>query len=83
MAAAGKDRVESKGTVDSSKEAAYAKDIIMCSYKLCRVEFRYWGLQGKIERFIHDVGQYRYISLIFLNLLYYRNINYIVINTFS
>ncbi|XP_070572390.1 membrane-associated phosphatidylinositol transfer protein 2-like isoform X2 [Ptychodera flava] len=29
---------------------------IMCSYKLCRVEFRYWGMQNKIERFIHDVA---------------------------
>jgi predicted GTPase len=29
---------------------------LMCAYKLCRVEFRYWGMQGKIERFIHDVG---------------------------
>ena len=23
---------------------------IMCAYKLCRVEFRYWGMQSKIER---------------------------------
>lgn len=29
---------------------------IMCAYKLCKVEFRYWGMQTKIERFIHDVG---------------------------
>jgi len=29
---------------------------LMCAYKLCRVEFRYWGMQGKIERFIHDIG---------------------------
>nr|CFW94244.1 Eka-PI transferase 1 protein [Euperipatoides kanangrensis] len=29
---------------------------IMCAYKLCRVEFRYWGTQNKIERFIHDTG---------------------------
>ncbi|PAA54687.1 hypothetical protein BOX15_Mlig014849g1 [Macrostomum lignano] len=29
---------------------------VMCSYKLCRVEFRYWGMQTKIERFIHDVA---------------------------
>ncbi|PAA86408.1 hypothetical protein BOX15_Mlig010626g1 [Macrostomum lignano] len=32
------------------------KSAIMCSYKLCRVEFRYWGMQTKIERFIHDVA---------------------------
>ena len=30
---------------------------IMCAYKLCKVEFRYWGMQSKIERFIHDVGE--------------------------
>ncbi|GLV44995.1 retinal degeneration B [Carabus blaptoides fortunei] len=29
---------------------------IMCAYKLCRVEFRYWGMQTKIEKFIHDVA---------------------------
>ena len=46
---------------------------IMCAYKLCKVEFRYWGMQvlyctvlyctvlywgmqGKIERFIHDMA---------------------------
>ncbi|XP_077015804.1 membrane-associated phosphatidylinositol transfer protein 2 isoform X5 [Tamandua tetradactyla] len=36
----------------------YKKDIfpIMCAYKLCKVEFRYWGMQSKIERFIHDTG---------------------------
>ncbi|KAM4616578.1 membrane-associated phosphatidylinositol transfer protein 2-like isoform 4-T4 [Polymixia lowei] len=32
------------------------KTLIMCAYKLCKVEFRYWGMQSKIERFIHDVG---------------------------
>ncbi|XP_064416989.1 membrane-associated phosphatidylinositol transfer protein 1 [Latimeria chalumnae] len=31
-------------------------DSIMCAYKLCKVEFRYWGMQSKIEQFIHDVG---------------------------
>ncbi|NXT83430.1 PITM1 protein, partial [Zapornia atra] len=29
---------------------------LMCAYKLCKVEFRYWGMQSKIEQFIHDVG---------------------------
>ncbi|XP_070780306.1 membrane-associated phosphatidylinositol transfer protein 2-like isoform X4 [Enoplosus armatus] len=29
---------------------------VMCAYKLCKVEFRYWGMQSKIERFIHDMG---------------------------
>ena len=28
----------------------------MCAYKLCKVEFRYWGMQSKIERFIHDMA---------------------------
>ncbi|XP_028400349.1 protein retinal degeneration B-like isoform X2 [Dendronephthya gigantea] len=27
---------------------------IMCAYKKITVEFRYWGMQGKIEQFIHD-----------------------------
>ena len=31
---------------------------IMCAYKLCRVEFKYWGMQAKIERFIHDIGEF-------------------------
>lgn len=31
---------------------------IMCAYKLCKVEFRYWGMQSKIERFIHDTGEH-------------------------
>lgn len=30
---------------------------IMCAYKLCKVEFRYWGMQTKIEKFIHEVGK--------------------------
>ena len=30
---------------------------IMTAYKLCRVEFKYWGMQNKIERFIHDIGK--------------------------
>ena len=30
---------------------------VMCAYKLCRVEFRYWGMQTRIERFIHDIGK--------------------------
>ncbi|XP_067933017.1 protein retinal degeneration B-like [Watersipora subatra] len=29
---------------------------IMCAYKLCYVEFKYWGMQTKIERFIHDTA---------------------------
>jgi hypothetical protein len=28
----------------------------MCAYKLCSVEFKYWGMQTKVERFIHDTA---------------------------
>lgn len=28
----------------------------MCAYKLCRVEFRYWGMQSKCERFIYEIA---------------------------
>jgi hypothetical protein len=27
---------------------------VMCAYKICRVEFRYWGLQTRVERWIHE-----------------------------
>lgn len=30
---------------------------IMCAYKLCRVEFQYWGMQSKIEQYIQDLGK--------------------------
>ncbi|VDL90172.1 unnamed protein product [Schistocephalus solidus] len=36
---------------------------IMCSYKLCRVNFAYWGMQSKIESFIHDIGVFRHFGL--------------------
>jgi hypothetical protein len=32
------------------------KESIMCAYKLCRAEFRYWGMQSRCERFIHEIG---------------------------
>uniref|UniRef100_A0A8C8SNH1 Phosphatidylinositol transfer protein membrane associated 1 n=1 Tax=Pelusios castaneus TaxID=367368 RepID=A0A8C8SNH1_9SAUR len=41
---------------DDWLEAAMASGPLMCAYKLCKVEFRYWGMQSKIEQFIHDVG---------------------------
>ncbi|NWT20392.1 PITM1 protein, partial [Vireo altiloquus] len=41
---------------DDWLEAAAASGPLMCAYKLCKVEFRYWGMQSKIEQFIHDVG---------------------------
>lgn len=28
----------------------------MCAYKLCRAEFRYWGMQSRCERFIHEIA---------------------------
>ncbi|KFD50834.1 hypothetical protein M513_08272 [Trichuris suis] len=27
---------------------------IMCAYKLCKVQFNYWGMQSKVEKFVHD-----------------------------
>lgn len=33
------------------------KHPIMCAYKLCRVEFKYWGMQNKIEKYIHETGK--------------------------
>ena len=27
---------------------------IMCAYKLFKVEFRYWGFQGRVENMVHD-----------------------------
>uniref|UniRef100_A0A2K6N6G1 Phosphatidylinositol transfer protein membrane associated 2 n=1 Tax=Rhinopithecus bieti TaxID=61621 RepID=A0A2K6N6G1_RHIBE len=43
-----------------SPHLEYKKQVfpIMCAYKLCKVEFRYWGMQSKIERFIHDTGEH-------------------------
>lgn len=42
---------------DDWLEGAVAAGPLMCAYKLCKVEFRYWGMQSKIEQFIHDVGE--------------------------
>ncbi|KAK0416265.1 hypothetical protein QR680_012388 [Steinernema hermaphroditum] len=40
---------------DNWVETALAqKRPVMCAYKLCRVEFRYWGMQSRAERWIHD-----------------------------
>lgn len=30
----------------------------MCAYKLCTVEFKWLGLQGKVEKFIQNVKPY-------------------------
>uniref|UniRef100_A0A0K0F6Q5 DDHD domain-containing protein n=1 Tax=Strongyloides venezuelensis TaxID=75913 RepID=A0A0K0F6Q5_STRVS len=29
---------------------------IMCAYKLCKVEFKYWGMQTRVEKWIHDLA---------------------------
>lgn len=39
------------------EECVRDKTTIMCAYKLCRVEFKYWGMQTKIEKYIHDHGE--------------------------
>jgi len=38
------------------KDWARSAQPIMTSYKYCSVEFRYWGLQSRIENFIHKAG---------------------------
>ncbi|XP_061189651.1 protein retinal degeneration B-like isoform X2 [Saccostrea echinata] len=53
-----------RGPLTDNWRAEYAREAklpgnnkcIMTAYKLCRVEFKYWGMQNKIERFIHDIG---------------------------
>ncbi|XP_051017419.1 membrane-associated phosphatidylinositol transfer protein 2 isoform X7 [Acomys russatus] len=47
-----------RGPLSENWIKEYKKQLlpIMCAYKLCKVEFRYWGMQSKIERFIHDTG---------------------------
>lgn len=32
------------------------QDPIMCSYKLVTVKFEVWGLQTRVEQFVHKVG---------------------------
>ncbi|KAL3308321.1 Membrane-associated phosphatidylinositol transfer protein 2 [Cichlidogyrus casuarinus] len=39
---------------------------IMCAYKLCKVEFAYWGIQSKCEQFIHDIGAFPHLIILFL-----------------
>ncbi|XP_047416214.1 membrane-associated phosphatidylinositol transfer protein 2 isoform X5 [Sciurus carolinensis] len=47
-----------RGPLSDNWIEEYKKQLlpVMCAYKLCKVEFRYWGMQSKIERFIHDTG---------------------------
>jgi hypothetical protein len=30
----------------------------MCAYKLVTVKFKWWGLQNKVENFIHKVSEH-------------------------
>lgn len=36
-----------------------SQDPIMCSYKLVTVKFEVWGLQSRVEQFVHKVGMQR------------------------
>ncbi|ESN96762.1 hypothetical protein HELRODRAFT_67527 [Helobdella robusta] len=51
-------REEYAGAMENNdvRDGSMNKKTIMCAYKLCKVEFKYWGMQTKIERFIHDVA---------------------------
>ncbi|XP_071449416.1 protein retinal degeneration B [Hetaerina americana] len=42
--------------VKGKKQPTLNGKSLMCAYKLCKVEFRYWGMQSKIEKFIHDIA---------------------------
>ncbi|XP_055846673.1 protein retinal degeneration B isoform X2 [Episyrphus balteatus] len=42
--------------VKGKKQPTARNMSLMCAYKICRVEFRYWGMQTKLEKFIHDVA---------------------------
>lgn len=44
---------------------------LMCAYKLCRVEFRYWGMQTKLEKFIHDTALRKTMVMPNDNLIFY------------
>ncbi|KAL7294405.1 hypothetical protein TKK_0012407 [Trichogramma kaykai] len=42
--------------VRGKKQPTPSGKSLMCAYKLCRVEFRYWGMQTKLEKFIQDIA---------------------------
>ncbi|XP_011060769.1 PREDICTED: protein retinal degeneration B isoform X10 [Acromyrmex echinatior] len=42
--------------VEGKQQPTPSGKSLMCAYKLCRVEFHYWGMQTKLEKFIHDVA---------------------------
>ncbi|KAI6657567.1 Membrane-associated phosphatidylinositol transfer protein 2 [Oopsacas minuta] len=37
---------------------------VMCCYKLAKVEFRYWGLQSRVERLIHEMAIQKTFALV-------------------
>lgn len=47
--------------LQESRISSRKKKDIMCAYKLCKVDFRYWGMQAKLEKFIHEFGEFRVI----------------------
>lgn len=42
--------------VEGKSQPTASGKSLMCAYKLCKVEFRYWGMQTKLEKFIHDIA---------------------------
>ncbi|ALC49367.1 vib [Drosophila busckii] len=53
----GEDWVEEYWREVKGKKQPTARNMsLMTAYKICRVEFRYWGMQTKLEKFIHDVA---------------------------
>jgi len=51
-------RVTQRGPLTSNwvEDAQIEGKPVMCAYKQCKVEFRYWGLQCRVERWIHDLA---------------------------
>lgn len=47
------DWLKEREDIDDQKRAADNLDL-MCVYKICRVEFKQWPVQHRVEQFIHD-----------------------------
>eukprot|EP01111_Echinosteliopsis_oligospora_P002915 TRINITY_DN1468_c0_g1_i1.p1 TRINITY_DN1468_c0_g1~~TRINITY_DN1468_c0_g1_i1.p1 ORF type:complete len:294 (+),score=78.17 TRINITY_DN1468_c0_g1_i1:197-1078(+) len=47
---------EKTGRGKLKKDWMKTSEPVMTSYKHCEVEFRYWGLQSRVEQFIHKVA---------------------------
>lgn len=47
---------EKTGRGKLQKDWLKTQNPVMTSYKQCEVEFRYWGLQTKVEQYIHKVA---------------------------